>query len=535
MILLDDNFASIVAGVEEGRLIFDNLKKSIAYTLSSNIPEISPFLCFIVLQTPLPLSTVLILAVDLGTDMVPAISMAYEKPESDIMKRPPRNAEVDRLVTKKLVSFAYLQIGVIQAAAGFFTWLVVLNDYGYPPHILTGLGVADSWGKIPLHCRFEGGKYVDRNGVENPNKPDPSLVKPVYPYIFWSEGDGGEIDDCQFPLRNFRGTKGHQVDGVEFDFRVASSYGEYTKKLETYTYESVKALEAALFFEYVPIKSRWSPFWDDDWLMWDVNDDEVDGLGDAVDEVYFQYQGTGIYKLADGDCAIDDEGKSACASSTDVIANGDQIELVEDFEWCPGNATLTAPSCTTIGDKLFRSAVYTTDSDVNPLYPTGAYCKVGNDGTYAYAADAGFTGCCEGTHGCSNVASRETQGEALHHAQGAFFVSIVVVQWADLLICKTRWLSIRQQGMANSTMNFGLFFETLLCGWLCYCPEINIGLGTRPLRLTHWIPGMPFSMCILLYDECRKYLMRTTSIQTVDKLTGRVIRNPGWLERNTYY
>lgn len=57
MILLDDNFASIVTGVEEGRLIFDNLKKSIAYTLTSNIPEISPFLVFILADIPLPLGT----------------------------------------------------------------------------------------------------------------------------------------------------------------------------------------------------------------------------------------------------------------------------------------------------------------------------------------------------------------------------------------------------------------------------------------------------------------------------------------------
>uniref|UniRef100_A0A4W4G328 P-type ATPase A domain-containing protein n=1 Tax=Electrophorus electricus TaxID=8005 RepID=A0A4W4G328_ELEEL len=70
MILLDDNFASIVTGVEEGRLIFDNLKKSIAYTLTSNIPEISPFLFFIIASVPLPLGTVTILCIDLGTDMV---------------------------------------------------------------------------------------------------------------------------------------------------------------------------------------------------------------------------------------------------------------------------------------------------------------------------------------------------------------------------------------------------------------------------------------------------------------------------------
>lgn len=70
MILLDDNFASIVTGVEEGRLIFDNLKKSIAYTLTSNIPEISPFLFFMCASVPLPLGTVTILCIDLGTDMV---------------------------------------------------------------------------------------------------------------------------------------------------------------------------------------------------------------------------------------------------------------------------------------------------------------------------------------------------------------------------------------------------------------------------------------------------------------------------------
>ena len=70
MILLDDNFASIVTGVEEGRLIFDNLKKSIAYTLTSNIPEISPFLLFILADVPLPLGTITILCIDLGTDMV---------------------------------------------------------------------------------------------------------------------------------------------------------------------------------------------------------------------------------------------------------------------------------------------------------------------------------------------------------------------------------------------------------------------------------------------------------------------------------
>uniref|UniRef100_A0A8B9LS43 Sodium/potassium-transporting ATPase subunit alpha n=1 Tax=Astyanax mexicanus TaxID=7994 RepID=A0A8B9LS43_ASTMX len=141
MILLDDNFASIVTGVEEGRLIFDNLKKSIAYTLTSNIPEITPFLFFIIANIPLPLGTVTILCIDLGTDMVPAISLAYEAAESDIMKRQPRNPKTDKLVNERLISIAYGQIGMIQALAGFFTYFVILAENGFLPSRLLGIRV----------------------------------------------------------------------------------------------------------------------------------------------------------------------------------------------------------------------------------------------------------------------------------------------------------------------------------------------------------------------------------------------------------
>jgi sodium/potassium-transporting ATPase subunit alpha len=112
MILINDDFSAIITGIEEGRKIFDNLKKSIAYTLTSNIPELVPFLTFIVIQIPLPLSTVLILCVDLGTDMFPAISFAYEDSELDIMTRPPRYTS-EHLVSSKLLSYAYVQMGII--------------------------------------------------------------------------------------------------------------------------------------------------------------------------------------------------------------------------------------------------------------------------------------------------------------------------------------------------------------------------------------------------------------------------------------
>merc|ERR1712149_106340 len=276
MILLDDNFASIVTGVEEGRLIFDNLKKSIAYTLTSNIPEISPFLIFILADVPLPLGTVTILCIDLGTDMVPAISMAYEKAESDIMKRPPRNPFTDKLVNERLISMAYGQIGMIQASAGFFVYFVILAENGFWPSKLFGLRRA--WDSLAIN----------------------------------------DLED---------------------------SYGQ------EWTYKDRKILE--------------------------------------------------------------------------------------------------------------------------------------------------FT------------------------CHTAFFVSIVIVQWADLIICKTRKLSVFQQGMKNYFLNFGLFFETALAAFLCYCPGLDVALRMRPIRWSWWFPAFPFSLAIWIYDETRRFLLR---------------RNPGgWIESETYY
>jgi len=277
MILLDDNFASIVTGVEEGRLIFDNLKKSIAYTLTSNIPEISPFLLFILADVPLPLGTVTILCIDLGTDMVPAISMAYEKAESDIMKRPPRNPFTDKLVNERLISMAYGQIGMIQMSAGFFVYFVILAENGFLPSRLFGL--RKEWDSIAVN----------------------------------------DLED---------------------------SYGQ------EWTFRDRKILE------------------------------------------------------------------------------------------------------------------YTCHT--------------------------------------------------------AFFVSIVVVQWADLIICKTRKLSVFQQGMGNWFMNFGLFFETALACFLSYTPGMDKGLRMYPLKFNWWLPAIPFSILIWIYDETRKYLLRTLP--------------PGnWVERETYY
>ena len=90
MILLDDNFATIVNAVEEGRVVYENIKKFITYIFASNIPEAIPYLAYILLRIPLPLTIIQILAVDLGTDMLPALALGAENPTPGIMKQPPR-------------------------------------------------------------------------------------------------------------------------------------------------------------------------------------------------------------------------------------------------------------------------------------------------------------------------------------------------------------------------------------------------------------------------------------------------------------
>ncbi|CAF0971223.1 unnamed protein product [Brachionus calyciflorus] len=139
MILLDDDFASIEIAIEEGRLIFDNLKKSITYTLSSKIPELAPFIVYVIGNIPLALGTITILCIDLGTDLIPSISLVYEKSETDIMKRPPRNSKKDRLVNSNLILLSYLQYGMIIATAGYFTYTIIMAQNGFLPGRLSGI------------------------------------------------------------------------------------------------------------------------------------------------------------------------------------------------------------------------------------------------------------------------------------------------------------------------------------------------------------------------------------------------------------
>ncbi|XP_077113391.1 potassium-transporting ATPase alpha chain 2-like isoform X1 [Ranitomeya variabilis] len=141
MILLDDNFASIVTGVEEGRLIFDNLKKSISYTVTKNIPEMIPFMVYVIISCPLPIGTITILFIELGTDIIPSIALAYEKAENDIMLRKPRNPHKDRLVNMNLLSYSYFHIAAMEGFSGFVNYFTVLAEQGFLPATVLGLRV----------------------------------------------------------------------------------------------------------------------------------------------------------------------------------------------------------------------------------------------------------------------------------------------------------------------------------------------------------------------------------------------------------
>jgi magnesium-transporting ATPase (P-type) len=107
LILLDDNFTSIVHGVEEGRKGFESLKRILRYTLADNMAEMYSFCVCIILGVPLPLGTMAILLTVLGTDILPASSLMYELPEIDVMRLKPRDPKKERLITPQYVDYMF--------------------------------------------------------------------------------------------------------------------------------------------------------------------------------------------------------------------------------------------------------------------------------------------------------------------------------------------------------------------------------------------------------------------------------------------
>ena len=132
MILTDDNFGSIVNAIEEGRAVYENIKRFTTYIFTSNTPEAIPFILYALTggRIPLALNVMHILSIDLGTDIVPALGLGAEPPEEGTMARPPRKL-TDHLVTRDLLIRSYFILGPIEVLAAMVAFYFYYWTNGY--------------------------------------------------------------------------------------------------------------------------------------------------------------------------------------------------------------------------------------------------------------------------------------------------------------------------------------------------------------------------------------------------------------------
>lgn len=132
IILLDENFATIVAAIEQGRGISANIRKFVASVFTSNVAELLPFICYVLLPVPLPLTILQVLAIDLGADLLPALALGLERPPPgtlDVAPEPPGAP----LLTRRLAARTFLFYGVLEAALGMAGFLAVYMAHGWRP------------------------------------------------------------------------------------------------------------------------------------------------------------------------------------------------------------------------------------------------------------------------------------------------------------------------------------------------------------------------------------------------------------------
>lgn len=142
MILTDDNFASIVNAIEEGRAVYNNIRKFVLYIFNSNMAEAVPMVLYLFSRgaIPLPLTIMQVLAIDLGTDMVPAMGLGVEKPEAGIMNVPPRSGK-ESILSRPLVLKAFCWYGILEAAFGTAAYLFLNYLHGWPGAPLAASGI----------------------------------------------------------------------------------------------------------------------------------------------------------------------------------------------------------------------------------------------------------------------------------------------------------------------------------------------------------------------------------------------------------
>ncbi len=139
IVLQDDNFATIVDAIEEGRAIFANIRKFVTYVFTSNVAELVPFAAFVLTGIPLPLKVLQILAVDLGTDLVPALGLGAEPPEPGVLDEPPRRRGAP-VLDRRVFLRTFLLLGPVEALLGLAGYFFVYWTSGWRP----GETLADS-------------------------------------------------------------------------------------------------------------------------------------------------------------------------------------------------------------------------------------------------------------------------------------------------------------------------------------------------------------------------------------------------------
>lgn len=148
MVLTDDNFATIAAAIEAGRRVYDNIRKFIFYIFAHATPEVTPFIVFALSggAIPLPLTVLQLLAIDIGTETLPALALGREPAEPGLMRRPPRR-RTEAIIRIPMVLRAWLFLGTIAAALGMAGFFYVLLGAGWHPGDPTGPGT-------PLHHAY---------------------------------------------------------------------------------------------------------------------------------------------------------------------------------------------------------------------------------------------------------------------------------------------------------------------------------------------------------------------------------------------
>ncbi|MCX8041796.1 MAG: cation transporting ATPase C-terminal domain-containing protein, partial [Thermodesulfobacteriaceae bacterium] len=123
-------FATIITAIEEGRTIYENIRKFISYFFTSNIAELIPYIGYAIFKIPLPLTLMQILAIDLGSDILPGLALGMEKPTKEVMNQPPRTPQ-EHLLNLKLLGRVFFLLGPLETLAGLFGFFYVLKSGGW--------------------------------------------------------------------------------------------------------------------------------------------------------------------------------------------------------------------------------------------------------------------------------------------------------------------------------------------------------------------------------------------------------------------